>query len=89
MEVLNKPDSAVESQEKTDGRALLSVVTPAYNEAKNLPLLYERLSRGMASLDVDWEWVVVDDHSADETFVVLGDIAKRNQRVHAIRFARN
>jgi polyisoprenyl-phosphate glycosyltransferase len=76
-------------QQPVSGRPLLSVVTPAYNEADNLPLLYKRLSAALKSVNVDWEWIVVDDHSSDETFTSIGDIARRDSRVRAIRFARN
>jgi glycosyltransferase involved in cell wall biosynthesis len=68
---------------------LLSVVTPAYNEEGNLPILYERLSNALVSIDIDWEWIVVDDHSSDRTFTAIGEIAARDPRVHAVRFARN
>jgi dolichol-phosphate mannosyltransferase len=71
------------------GRLLLSVVTPGYNEAANLPLLYERLRRVLDGLDLDWEWVVVDDHSADGTFAVIADLARRDRRVRGLRLARN
>jgi polyisoprenyl-phosphate glycosyltransferase len=68
------------------GVALLSVVTAAYNEAENLPLLYTRLKQ---VLTTNWEWIVVDDHSSDETFTVLLDIAHQDRRVRALRLARN
>src|SRR5262249_43851042 len=68
---------------------LLSVVTPAYNEADNLPVLYDRLCTVMRSLGVDWEWVVVDDHSRDATFAVVSRLAARDPRVRGLRFARN
>ncbi|WP_051470035.1 glycosyltransferase family 2 protein [Fischerella sp. PCC 9605] len=70
-------------------KSLLSVVTPAYNEADNLPLLYERLSQVLDSLTLDWEWIIVDDHSADDTFAAIADLAKQDSRVHGIRFSRN
>jgi len=79
-----------EWQEKQAERhLLLTVVTPAYNEAENLPLLYQRLCQVLNPLDVAWEWIVVDDHSADGTFAVIADIAKDDPRVCGIRFARN
>ncbi len=68
---------------------LTSVVTPAFNEAQNLPVLYERLAATMAALGLDWEWVVVDDHSSDGSFEVLTRLAARDPRVRGLRFARN
>src|ERR1700732_2683416 len=68
---------------------MLSVVTPAFNEAKNLPVLYQRLSRTMQSLSMDWEWIIVDDHSGDATFGVISGLAKQDPRVKGVRFARN
>src|SRR5262245_3195285 len=70
-------------------RPLLSVVTPAYNEQSNLPILYEGLSNTLASIDIDWEWIVVDDHSSDMTFAAISGIAHRDRAVHAIRLAKN
>jgi dolichol-phosphate mannosyltransferase len=63
------------------------VVTPAYNEVDNLPIFYERLCRALA--DIDWEWIVVDDHSRDATFERLVEIGRTDRRVSAIRLARN
>jgi glycosyltransferase involved in cell wall biosynthesis len=79
----------IERADDVKRRPLLSVVTPAYNEQSNLPILYERLSKVLVSIDVDWEWIVVDDHSGDGTFRAVGEIAGRDPRVHAVRFARN
>lgn len=68
---------------------LLSVVTPAYNEAENLPILADRLVATLEATGLDWEWVVVDDHSTDDTFGVLARLAARYPRIRAVRFARN
>jgi polyisoprenyl-phosphate glycosyltransferase len=67
----------------------LSIVTPAFNEAENLPFLYERLSKVFETLDIQWEWVIVDDHSADNTFRVMADLAGRDSRIRGFRLARN
>jgi glycosyltransferase involved in cell wall biosynthesis len=83
---VNKPG---QPERQTNRRFHVSVVTPAYNEADNLPLLYGRVSTAFNSLDVDWEWIVVDDHSTDDTFTTIADIAMRDSHVRAIRFARN
>lgn len=68
---------------------MLSIITPAYNEAENLEQLYERLVGTMTTLGVDWEWVVVDDHSRDGTFGVITRLAGRDRRVRGVRLARN
>ncbi len=68
---------------------MLTVITPAYNEAANLAALYDRLRAVFAAAGVDWEWVVVDDHSRDATPGVIEDLAARDSRVKGVRFARN
>ena len=70
-------------------RPLLSVVTPVFNEVENLTIIYERFKAVFASVDVDWEWIVVDDHSTDNSFQVILSIAKKDGRVKGIRFTRN
>lgn len=46
----------------------LTVFTPAYNRAKTLPRLYESL---LGQTCFDFEWLIVDDGSADETRSVV------------------
>jgi glycosyltransferase involved in cell wall biosynthesis len=67
----------------------LSILTPAFNEAGNLPVLYERLVHAMTGEGVEWEWVIVDDHSRDATFAAIEGLATRDPRVRGIRLARN
>ena len=68
---------------------MISIVTPAFNEAENLRNLHARIVETMTALAVDWEWVVVDDHSRDETFAVLQRLAAADPRVRGVRLARN
>lgn len=70
-------------------RTFVSIISPAYNEAKNLPVMYERLLKVMDGVDADWEWIVIDDHSQDTTYAVICDLARRDPRVRGARFARN
>ncbi|MBI2240178.1 MAG: glycosyltransferase [Magnetospirillum gryphiswaldense] len=67
----------------------LSIVTPAYREARNLPVMYGRLKAVCDGLDMEWEWVVVDDHSPDDTFAVVHELSQRDPRVRGIRLSRN
>lgn len=68
---------------------MLTIVTPAYNEADNLPALYDRLASTLSAMAMEWEWVVVDDHSRDATFDVVERLAARDVRVRGLRLARN
>lgn len=68
---------------------MISIITPAFNEALNLEALHARIVQTMTALGADWEWIVVDDHSRDDTFGVIQRIAVADPRVRGVRFARN
>jgi dolichol-phosphate mannosyltransferase len=40
-------------------------------------------------LGVDWEWLIVDDHSRDDTFAVIRRLSQADPRVRGLRLARN
>lgn len=68
---------------------MISIITPAFNEAANLKNLHARIAETMTTLGVKWEWIVVDDHSRDETFAVLQQLSAGDSRVRGVRLARN
>ena len=68
---------------------MISIITPAFNEEQNLPALYARIVQTMDPLGVQWEWIVVDDHSRDDTFGVLRRLSASDARVRGVRFSRN
>jgi dolichol-phosphate mannosyltransferase len=69
--------------------AKLSIVVPAYNEAANLPTLCDCLRKTLAVLSMDWECIIVDDHSSDATFSVVSGLSMQDARIRGIRLARN
>lgn len=73
----------------THVRPLISIVIPCFRESQNLPLLYDRLLDVLAGANFDWELVLVDDHSPDDTFAVAQTLAQKDARVRAFRLARN
>ena len=66
---------------------MISLITPAFNEGSNLPMLHERLTSVFRQLD--WEWIIVDDHSRDDTFEVIERLVAIDPRVRGIRLAYN
>jgi dolichol-phosphate mannosyltransferase len=64
----------------------LSVVIPAHNEAAALPATVSALAQGLASANIDYEILIVNDHSNDATESVLREL-QRNCR--ALRYVNN
>jgi dolichol-phosphate mannosyltransferase len=68
---------------------MISILTPAFNESVNLENLHARLTQTMTQLREEWEWLIVDDHSRDDTFAVVQRLALMDSHVRGIRLARN
>ncbi len=67
----------------------LSIIIPIYNEAGNLPELYERLSSTAAGISPDYEIIFVNDHSMDLSHQIIDEIASQDSKVKYIHFSRN
>jgi len=67
---------------------LLSVIIPARNEVRRLPSTLERVERYFASLDIEWELLVVDNGSSDGTDRLVEDFAKAHPCVRLVRESR-
>ncbi|MBA3646289.1 MAG: glycosyltransferase [Gemmatimonadaceae bacterium] len=66
-------------------RVSVSVLVPAKDEAENLPLFMEQADAAFRAAGGGYEVVVVDDGSVDETWAVLGDLARRYPFLRAVR----
>ncbi len=68
----------------------VTYVVPCYNEEGSLAEMYRRLAAVASELpDIDFEWLFVNDGSADRTAEVLNELAGRDRRVAVIHLARN
>jgi len=61
----------------------LTVIVPTYNEAENIPILIKLLQDRLA--DFDYEVVIVDDDSPDQTWRVALDAVTDDHRFSVIR----
>ena len=75
----------------TDGKKLVTVVSPAYEEADVLPFFYSELIKVIDELShsYNWEIIFVDDGSIDRTVGVLKDLRKGDKRVKWLSLSRN
>ena len=68
--------------------ASISVVVPAYNEEDNVERAYERITRVMSELGMDWEMIFSVDPSRDRTEELVLALRARDPRVKMLRFSR-
>lgn len=69
---------------------LISIVVPCYNEEAVLGKFYEEVTRVAKEMsEVEFEYVFIDDGSSDRTLEELEKLAKKDERVRFVSFARN
>ena len=67
----------------------LSLVLPAHNEEANLPVVVGRALEQLPRFADDFEVIVVDDGSRDETGGIAGRLATEDRRVKVVHHPRN
>ena len=67
----------------------LSVIIPIYNEEGNINKLFERLEQVVRQLNVEAEYIFVNDGSRDNTLSKLKQACYNQPKLHFISFSRN
>ena len=67
----------------------ISIVIPCFNEQEAVPLFYEAFVRETSGMNVEFEFVFVDDGSRDQTLAAFEALHQRDERVHYVSFSRN
>ena len=80
---MSTDDAAAPSPGPTADGPVLSVITPTFNEAENVPELVERLHDALAG--IPHEIIVADDDSPDRTWEVADKIAAVDPTVRVMR----
>ena len=70
------------------GKLSISCILPAYNESESLPALLTQLSEELAQHSDDWEIVVVNDGSTDDTELAMLPWL-RDRRMRYVSLSRN
>ena len=67
----------------------ISIVVPLFNEDESLPHLAEWIDRVMEEHHFDYEVVMVDDGSKDNSWKVIEQLHAKNPRYKGVKFRRN
>ncbi|OGN09693.1 MAG: hypothetical protein A3C61_02745 [Candidatus Yanofskybacteria bacterium RIFCSPHIGHO2_02_FULL_39_10] len=67
----------------------LSIVIPLFNEQEVIPFLIKELNRTGSALGKNYEVILVDDGSTDDTFEMIKKVADQDSRFKVIKFSRN
>lgn len=64
----------------------ISIITPAYNAERYISKTYESIRN---QTHTDWEWLVTDDQSTDNTLTILNGLAKKDCRIRVYENSEN
>lgn len=67
----------------------ISIIVPAYNEEKNVPLLYEKITSVVRRMKRSYELIFIDDGSRDQTLARLTAISSSDPSVVVVKFRKN
>ena len=74
---------------ENQNKELLTIISPAYNEAENLDELYSRILNATENLNLEIEIIYVNDGSNDNTIEVINRQSKNDGRITVIDLSRN
>ena len=73
----------------TSKKKKISLIIPAYNESPNLASLLEKISKEVADLNFDFEFIVVDDGSTDDSKATLNKLREKYPNLVSLFLSRN
>lgn len=65
----------------------ISIIIPAYNEGKNIPILLKELSTALDGLGKSYEIILIDDGSSDDTYEQIKK--NKSKKVRGFSFKKN
>ena len=63
----------------------LSFIVPAYNSSKTINKVIDEIKAAISYVKIDYEIVIIDDCSVDNTYQLLQNIKEKNTNVQIIR----
>ena len=73
----------------TQKNPVISAVIPAYNESQGLKEAITKIAEILDACEKNWEIVIVDDGSSDQTYQQIVQLSKAEPRIKGIALSRN
>ena len=70
-------------------KKMISLIVPCYNEEEALPIFYKESLKVLKKMDVDYEYILIDDGSRDNTLNEILRLAEKDPNVKYVSFSRN
>lgn len=67
-------------------KPLVSIITPAYNCSSTIKDTFDSIAKQSFK---NWEWIVIDDCSDDETPIVVNELSLKDERVVFLKTQKN
>ena len=74
---------------RNKNRKLLSIISPAYNEAENIDEFYSRVLSATKNLNLEIEIIYINDGSKDDTVRIINKQREKDERITIIDLSRN
>lgn len=68
---------------------MLSIISPVYNEAENLPELCARIRTAAESVKEDYEIILVENGSTDGSLRIIKDLSGKDSHIKYVSLSRN
>jgi glycosyltransferase involved in cell wall biosynthesis len=82
-------ETSASAEQEMAQKPTLSIVLPVYNEEKNIPILFESLTRVLSQQKRPYEIIAVDDGSKDQSVRALRDSAAKEKSIRVIELRTN
>ena len=67
----------------------VSIVIPFFNEGRNVDLIYDSLTHSFAGKSINYELIMVNNGSSDDTGQFISKIRKKDRRVKCVNVLHN
>jgi dolichol-phosphate mannosyltransferase len=67
----------------------ISIVSPVYKAKNIIPLLVNRIENSVCKITPDYEIILVEDGSPDNSWQVIENVARNNSKIKGIKLSRN